>query len=151
MRTTILKNECLIGDKYGKRLVQLFDEAEKTIEIVMFEWRWYRSDPGNPMQMVNAALVRAARRGVIVRVVTSNKDVVEILKGCKILARKGTQRGYLHSKLVIIDNEVLVMGSHNFTGSALNKNIETSMLIPCLASVQNFKDFFNRLWQSSIT
>lgn len=148
MRTTVSANECLIGSQFAPRLIELIDNAEKTIDVVMFEWRWYESDPSNPMQLVNNAFVRASRRGVAIRCITSNAGIVEILRGLKWKAKKLNRRGLLHSKLIILDNEVVVVGSHNLTGSAMQSNVESSMVVPCTKSSHEFRNFFERLWLS---
>ena len=148
MRTPVQQNECLIGSEFGKRLVALLDGAERHIEIIMFEWRWYENDPSNPMQLVNNALVRAARRGVAIRCITHNREIINTLVPLKIKAKKLQRRGLLHSKLILIDDGVAIIGSHNLTSSAMQSNVETSMCIPCKQSAASFKQFFERLWQS---
>lgn len=148
MRTPISKNKCLTGAAYGKELIELFSQVERTIEIVMFDWRWYELDPANPMQLINNALVQAARRGVNVRCVTSSPDVILTLNGCGLKAKKVQRRGLLHSKMVILDSEVVLIGSHNFTHNALAKNYETTMLIADAESAEAWRAIFEKLWLS---
>ena len=45
-----------------------------------------------------------------------------------------------HAKIVIIDGRTAVVGSHNWTGSALSRNREASLLIddrPVIAEIEN--------------
>jgi len=147
MRTPIHKNKCLVGGEYSGEVIKLINDTVKSIEIVMFDWRWYGEDPTNPMQLINNALVRAVRRGVTIRALTGNKKIVPLLIQQGIMTKKINKRGLLHSKLLILDSELIVLGSHNLTGSAMYSNIETSMIIPCKESAQQFIEFFKRLWQ----
>jgi phosphatidylserine/phosphatidylglycerophosphate/cardiolipin synthase-like enzyme len=128
MQTPISKNESLIGAQYASRLLELINEAEKSIDIMMYEWRWYENDPGHPIQILNQALVRAVRRGVRVRALTFRGTITAKLREIGIDAKAWKLSKLMHSKMIIFDSEVVVMGSHNFTGSAIQSNIETSVL-----------------------
>lgn len=148
MQPPISKNETLLGSAYASRLVSLFDSAERTIDILMFDWRWYENEPANPMQLVNNALVRAVRRGVVVRAVTSSPAMVSRLLRIGVQARKVNQKGIMHSKCILLDSSVAVVGSHNFSQSAMLSNVETSIVLPDESSVADLSLFFSRLWQS---
>lgn len=149
MRSPLSKNECVIGGEYSTRLIKLLDSAERTVDIVMFQWKWYPNEPAHPLQMLNQAIVRASQRGVEVRVITAYQDIVDVLLSVKVKAKKYRHRGLLHSKLIIIDKEVVIQGSHNLTSSAMRSNVESSMIVPCVESAEHMTYFFNRLWAST--
>jgi len=47
-------------------------------------------------------------------------------EGCK--ARRPETPKLIHSKMMIIDGEILVIGSHNYTQSAFTMNHEVSLI-----------------------
>ena len=51
-------------------------------------------------------------------------------------------------KLVIIDDEIVYVGSHNWTESGLSYNSETSVRIVSEEIATIFKDYFNSLLNS---
>jgi len=51
----------------------------------------------------------------------------------------------MHSKFTIRDGKEVLVGSHNFSYSALNKNREASVIISGNA-VQEFMDIFEEDW-----
>lgn len=148
MRSAISKNKSLISSEFSQKLIEAIDLAQKNIEIVMFEWRWYENEPANKMQLINNALVRAVRRGVLVRAITSHAHIVDILNSVGIKAKKLKSSRLLHSKLIIFDSSSFCLGSHNFTLSAMQSNIETSLIVHDDLVGQNYVNFFNNLWQS---
>lgn len=80
------------------------------------------------------ALSRAASRGVRCRIVL-NKDpawqkaIQEVTDGgCSVhQLPKGAKRLYMHEKLILIDGQTLVIGSHNLSTASLLQNRELSL------------------------
>lgn len=139
--------EIIVGKQFPKKVIPLIDQSKTTIDIVVFDWRWYAQDPGLPIQLFNQAIVRAARRGVKVRAIANNDGIVKILNeiGCK--AKKLLTKRLVHCKMMIIDNRVAVVGSHNYTQSAFQMNLEFSVILKIPESNSDFFSFFNNLWQ----
>lgn len=148
MCSAIRKNRSLICSDFSSSLVESIEATKKCIEIVMFDWRWYENEPANKMQVINNALVRAVRRGVLIRSVTSSLEIVEILKSVGIQSKKIKTKRLLHSKLIIFDKEYICLGSHNFSISAMQSNIETSAIVHDAELCANYSQFFENLWQS---
>lgn len=149
MQTSIrpTKIETIIGNAFPKIVIPQIDEAKTSIKIVVFDWRWYPNDSGNPCQLFNQSIVRAVARGVRVRVVTNNFDIVATLKGIGAEAKKLITKKLVHAKLMIIDDDIVVIGSHNYTQSAFTMNFEISVMYTDVESVKGFNDFFNTLYQ----
>lgn len=80
------------------------------------------------------ALSRAASRGVQCRIVL-NKDpawekaIQEVSAGgCSVhQLPKGTHKLYMHEKMILIDGQTLVIGSHNLSTASLLQNRELSL------------------------
>jgi phosphatidylserine/phosphatidylglycerophosphate/cardiolipin synthase-like enzyme len=139
--------EAILGQQFPQKVIPLIDSAVFSIRIVVFDWRWYPNDPGNPVSLFNQAIVRAARRGVKVQVVANNDEVVKILKEQGVEARRIVLKDIVHAKLMIIDDKIIVIGSHNYTQNAFCKNHEISTIIYDAAQAPEFLKFFNSIWQ----
>lgn len=138
--------ETIIGKEYPKKVIPLIEQAKHSIDIVVFDWRWYPQDPGASVQLFNQAIIRAVRRGVKVRAIANNDQIVDILKqnGCQ--AKKLLTTKLVHPKLMLIDEETAITGSHNYTQSAFQMNYEISMIIQGREEIQNLIQFFNNLF-----
>lgn len=124
----------IIGKKYPDIVIPEIDQAKTSIDIVVFDWRWYDKDFCNPVQLFNQAIARAVRRGVKVSAVVNFGYSIQFLLDIGVDVREYKHKGTLHSKIVIIDNKHVILGSHNFSQSAFTSNVETSILL------KNFKD-----------
>ena len=138
--------ESISGREYPKKVIPLINEAKNSIDIVVFDWRWYPQDPGAVCQLFNQSILRSARRGVKIRVIANNDQIIDILKkeGCSAKRLKTSK--LVHCKLMIIDDQVVITGSHNFTQSAFQMNLELSVIIDEGVPNESFNLFFNNLW-----
>lgn len=140
--------ETIIGKEFPKKVIPLIEQAKTSIDIVVFDWRWYPQDPGNPVQLFNQAIVRACRRGVKVRVIANNNEIISTLKSLGVQAKKLLTKNLVHSKLMLIDGETAIMGSHNYTQSAFTMNFEVSTILKGREELQRFVDYFNNLFSN---
>lgn len=128
MPTSIVKNEILIGKQYPKELLSRINSAKKNIYVFMYDWRWYKQDFACEMSQINHALVCAVRRGVKVNAILNSNEVIETLKSLGMNAVKWNENKLMHAKAVIIDEWVSIVGSHNFSESAMGLNLEISQV-----------------------
>lgn len=128
--------------KYEQTLIQLLDNAKEAIVISM-----YSINPGtgekNPVKLLLNDLLEARKRGVSVTMYLNTRfmgteeteeSFIESLAfkelkdaGCTIYLMPSSRR--LHDKLIIIDNRYVVVGSTNWSNSALRRNFESNTLI----------------------
>lgn len=147
MEGQICTNEILIGSEYPKKLVGAIDNSQRCVFILMFDWRFYPYEPASDVQKVNMALARAVQRGVKVQCLANSLQIVEKLKEIGLDCRKFNSADLLHSKLVVIDDEVFFIGSHNFSKNAFNYNYETSVMSLDPVNAKLLSTYFQRLWQ----
>lgn len=152
--TVIPMQEFLVGDQRiefwflpdnsngVKRVIQLLDEAKKSIRVAMFMWT--RKD-------LAWAVINAYRRGVHVDVVMDEKSakgaasgVVFLLKTNNTPVSLSLPGPMLHHKFAYIDEKILINGSANWTYSAFNVNEDCFIVIFDLTPEQ--QDKLNRLW-----
>ena len=143
MVAIIPKNEVILGKEFPSKVIPLIRDAQHSISILVFDWRWYPDFPDSPVQLFNQAIVQAKRRGVVVRAVLNMADIVKQLRDLGIEARKVFSKDLLHTKLLIIDGQVAIIGSHNYTQSAFGKNFEVSYVVTDTAHVAQLVEYFN--------
>ncbi len=138
--------ESVIGSDFPKKIIPFIQAAKNSIKIVVFDWRWYPNEPGNPCQQFNHAILTAKNHGVEVKVITNIKEVVNLLnqQGCQ--AKYPESKHLVHAKIMIVDDKHLVIGSHNYTQSAFTMNREASVIIRDFSDIGPFVDFFNNLF-----
>jgi cardiolipin synthase A/B len=124
------------------RLIAQLDRAKKKIVIAMFTLT-------HPE--IAEAILRAQKRGLDVSIAidaftargASKKTITALEKeGVKIFLSQG--RELLHHKWAVMDEEVLIMGSANWTKAAFSKNRDFLLFLSPLQAEQ--KRFLNQLW-----
>ena len=128
--------------KYEQALIQLLDNAKEAIVISMYSISHGLGDK-NPVRLLLNDLLEARERGVSVTMYlntrfmddgTNEESFTEsaIFKeledaGCTIYLMPKSRR--LHDKLIIVDSRYVIVGSSNWSNSALRKNFESNTLI----------------------
>ncbi len=140
--------ETIIGKEFPKKVIPLIENAKKTINIIVFDWRWYPQDPGAQCQLFNQAIIRATRRGVKVQAIVNNDEIVRVLNqnGCQ--AKKILTKRLVHCKIMIIDGGTVITGSHNYTESAFQMNLEISVILDDVEKIAEFSNFFTNLFNT---
>lgn len=141
--------ETIIGKEFPKKVIPLIDNAVNSIDIIVFAWCWYPQDPGAPAQLFNQAILRARRRGVKIRVIANYDEIINILKneGCQV--KKLLTKNLVHCKVMIIDDKTVIVGSHNYTVSAFQTNLELSVIFDDPLAIDQCLVFFNNLFNSN--
>ncbi len=154
----------IVNDRdYYPIATRLIDNAKKSINMVMYEIRWY----GNPdsdyhdVSKLGKSLVNAKNRGCDVKIIMddgrgygfSNNDLVESAKNWKnYFESKGIEVRFdwsnetTHDKLIIIDDEIVIVGSTNWSQSALDYNHEANAVIVDNKVANEYEDYFQQLW-----
>lgn len=126
-----------------KRLLEVIHKAKFKIVIAMFTLTY---------SPITEALIQAKSRGVDITVAAdyftakgASKNTLEVLKksGIPILSSQGRQ--LLHHKWALIDDEILVMGSANWTKAAFSKNHDFLFFLFPLQKEQI--KFLKKLWK----
>ncbi len=140
--------DTIIGKEFPKKVIPVIDDSRKTIDVIVFDWRWYPQDPGSEVQLFNQSIVRAVRRGVRVRAIVNNDEIVSVLNevGCK--AKKILTKKLVHCKLMIVDGSTIIIGSHNYTQSAFQMNLEVSIILHDAEKIEDFQNFFLSLYDN---
>jgi len=147
----------IVGGAFFPKAVDLINHASKSVSICIFTARYYRGQSRNPVNDLFDALRRAACRGVSVRILLNqnfqddgshmhNKFIVLYFKSPNLQAAMGGKSTRLHAKLILIDDDYTIIGSHNYSARAQKTNFETSVIIKSKETCAFFKQEFERLW-----
>ncbi len=147
----------LVNGEYYPEVHKVLTKAKKSILCVMF---MAKLDPkhtkGDEYQLV-LDLIAAHKRGVKVRVIFDQnvkfwekerkRDLIERKSeyAYELLSRNGVpvfydnEKKVTHSKVLVIDNYITIIGSTNWTYSALRKNHEASVIIKSKSVARTFE------------
>ena len=130
----------LTNEDYFPALLKAIDEAQSEIFMSIFSFKAGVHKNSYP-DIVLAHLARATKRGIKVIVILENtgghdyKLDAENHKTKQLLEEKGinvyldSPRQTTHTKLIVIDERLVILGSHNLTQAALKYNNEISILM----------------------
>jgi len=62
---------------------------------------------------------------------------------------KYLRKPFLHAKLIIVDNEILYLGSINFSSPSLDENRELGILLTSKNLIQQVREVFKMDWENS--
>ncbi|ODS42314.1 MAG: hypothetical protein MSIBF_03010 [Candidatus Altiarchaeales archaeon IMC4] len=149
---------------YTGTVIGQINIAESSIDVVMFEVRYYKSRPESSANKILESLVAAKKRGVNVRVVAEggeaylgdsfekgNKAGIDYLVKNGVGVRLDPKNVTTHAKLVVIDGKTVIVGSTNWNYNSLDNNHETDILVNSQKAAQYFGDYFERLWRGDAT
>lgn len=112
------------GDTIEARLVELIDNANTSIRVMAFSFT---------LDAVGTALVDALERGVgvegVFETTGSLQGQMPKLACAGANVRQDGNPDILHNKVFIIDEQIVVMGSFNFSASARDNNSENLLVI----------------------
>jgi phosphatidylserine/phosphatidylglycerophosphate/cardiolipin synthase-like enzyme len=137
----------IIGNKFFEVVGPEILNASQEIDIIVFDWRWYKDQPAYSIQKFNQLLIRKAKFGVNVKAILNTRETARILEDNGVKTNIRDFGGLLHTKLMIFDNQKIVIGSHNYSYNAFETNFEASVLIDDKNIANEFKSYFNNLWQ----
>lgn len=136
----------IIGKEIAEKAIPLIQKAKKSIEIIVYDWRWYPNEPGVNIQRFNNEIINAVKRNITVRVIAEPEKTRQILNQNGIKAKKPFTKKTIHTKLMLIDQELLIIGSHNYTKNAFNLNEEVSIITDSKETIDRLKEYFDNLW-----
>lgn len=150
--------ESAIGFHYPQKVIPLVNGAKNKIDILMYEWKWYGHESAGGVQKLNLAVVGAARRDVKVRALLNtehmghaitkiNSRTKSFLDRYGVKCKMGQFGGVVHAKMMLIDDNIAVVGSHNYSKAAFSRNQEVSVIINGREHILDLIDFFNDLWR----
>ena len=130
----------------GRLVVQAIESARERLDVAA-----YALTSG----AIQRALERAARCGVVVRLVLDAREAARLegvgrlasLKGAGVLVRASEPDVTMHDKIMIADRETVQTGSFNYTASAERVNIENVIVLwGNIPFARRFGEHFDAVW-----
>lgn len=124
-------------------LVKHLDGAKKSIRVMAY---------GFTSAEISQALVRAKERGLVVeliqddRTASNNSDAIAPLVEVGIAVRNDAEHAIQHNKVILIDEDVVVTGSYNFTNSADKRNAENFMILKSAYAARRYAENWSAHW-----
>jgi len=153
--------EVITNEEYFPRVHQILREAKDSIQVMMFKACYYEKYPDSPSNILIRDLINAHQRGIKVEVILERgspkwKSTKENEKAGRILSEKGINVVYdfpfitTHSKMLIIDSNVSIVGSTNWSFYSLTHNNEVSVIIKSEEVAKELQNYFKKIWSSSL-
>jgi phosphatidylserine/phosphatidylglycerophosphate/cardiolipin synthase-like enzyme len=123
-------------------LINLISQARKSIYVAMYSFT---------RDGLASALVDAKNRGVEVKVIMEEENAYvqgsdyRMLKEAGVDVRLDGNPALMHHKFMIVDGELVVTGSYNWSTAAEDRNDENFVVIRDKEVVDRFTQEFNRL------
>lgn len=119
------------------------NNAEDFIDVAMYMFTDF---------VLASALVEARERGIEIRIYLDRSQVTARYTQSKYLVqnavdiRISSNNYIMHNKFAIIDGELLITGSYNWTQSANTRNDENLTIIDCIYVIEAYQEQFEKLW-----
>jgi len=131
-------------DFAAKACVAYIDAAKVSIDVAAFEL---------DNAVITDALVRAAKRGVIVRLVTDTDYLQEsgviALRGAGVPVLDDKRDALMHNKFMVFDKKAVWTGSMNFTENCAYKNNNHGLYIESVELAANYSTKFRWMFEEA--
>ena len=138
-----LKEDC--AARYMRRLESYLNRAEQSLDVCMYIMT---------CESLSNAIVNAYRRGVVVRIIIdgrmSGNDYAQTAVFHKngIAIKMQSSDNTMHHKFAILDGEILITGSTNWTMSAFFGNFDNILITNQCSLVKPFVSEFQKMWEA---
>lgn len=151
----------LIDEEYRRMLPQAMAGAKREIRIMMYRIQRKLGRGQTEENLFLDAMKDKVRRGVKVWLIVDyyprpGMAYKENLYAALILQDSGVYARYLknsrvcHAKAVIIDQEIAIVGSHNWTTNSLKRNLEVSLMVKDKEEVSRLVEEFDKLYKEGV-
>jgi len=148
--------EVVMDAQYFQVAKKMIQESKTSIQVMMFEMRYYDKHPDSPSNFLIKGLIDAKKRGVMVEVILEVRDDKDQTTQSNHRTGKMLSEGAVgvtydplfkttHAKCMVVDGELTLLGSTNWTYYALTNNNEVSVLIRSKELAKTLRDYFNRV------
>jgi phosphatidylserine/phosphatidylglycerophosphate/cardiolipin synthase-like enzyme len=142
--------------QYFQVAQKMIKEAKTSIQLMLFEMGYYEEHPNTPSNLLIRELIDAKKRGVKVEILLEVREGEDRTSkrnrhAGKILSEAGVEVIYdplfktTHAKCMVVDGQIILLGSANWTYYALTNNNEVSVLIRSKEMAKELIDYFNRV------
>ncbi len=128
-------------------IIKNIDDSNEFINIAMYTFTDIE---------IAQAIIRAKDRGVDVKIYLDRSQVNAKYSKSRYFVSAGIEEGIrissnnyiMHNKFAVIDNEIVITGSYNWTASAGERNDENLLVIDNKKIIEKYQNQFNNLWNN---
>ena len=155
--TTGGQSELILNDEYFQVAHREIQNAKESIYLIAYLFLLYDYQDAYSNRLLED-LIEAHEKGVDVHVILeypkpeymeeegpANQKVYEKLKAAGIDVRFDKPERTTHSKVLIIDEEIIIAGSHNYSFNGLKYNNETSLLLKDREKAERLIRYFRQI------
>lgn len=127
----------------AQNIVKAIDQAQSEVLVQAY---------GFTHNAIAQAVVRAHRRGLTVHVLldqkseSTNRYVIGLFQEAGVSMRMDGAHAIAHNKVIVIDAQVVVTGSFNFTNSAETRNAENVLILRGEGLAKTYRDNWQQHW-----
>lgn len=147
--------------EYIPTVLNLINAARSSVRLMLYQIFYYKNETRKITNRFNHAILAAHARGATVRFITNRSFPKPLFHqyqnhALNQFARLGIQTAFLrdkrclHAKTMVIDAQVIVLGSHNWSETSLKQNLEFSVAIRDKKTAQAFCNSFDVIWQEKV-
>jgi V8-like Glu-specific endopeptidase len=140
----------LSPDNYVEHVLEVIQAARDTIDIQNQSFKW-KDDADERFAELGEAILERQRRGATVRIIIrgeyGGQEQKDLLKQKGFRDRQIRILDKVHTKGVIVDSRVVVLGSHNWTDHGVLANRDASLIVYDRDVAEYFQDIFNFDWE----
>lgn len=150
--------QLVVDEQYFEVAKRMIQEAKSSIRIMMFEMGYYEKHPSSPSNLLIRELIEARKRGVQVEVILEvgegegkEKTTERNRETGRILSEGGVRVIFdpllrtTHAKWMLVDEELALIGSTNWTYHALTHNHEVSVLVRSKGLAKSLISYFEQV------
>ena len=137
-----LKDNC--PARYLRTLESYLNRAEQSLDVCMYIMT---------SESLSNTIVNAYRRGVVVRIIMDGRMAGNDFAQTAVFHRNGIaikmqySDNMMHHKFAIVDGDILITGSTNWTMSAFFGNFDNILITNQCSLVKPFVSEFQKLWE----
>jgi phosphatidylserine/phosphatidylglycerophosphate/cardiolipin synthase-like enzyme len=151
----------VLARRYHAAVGELIAGAGSRVDVCMFHVAL--PSPAHPTRQLLDQLVAAHGRGVAVRVLTDsdrtedpylstviNGPAIAVLRDAGVPVRVDTPEALLHSKFLVIDDDLAVVGSHNWSAGSYFTFDDLSLVLRTTGLAGELRARFDGLWAAGV-
>lgn len=152
--------QLLTDEQFLPAALDLIACAKKSIDISTFKAELTTKPRGRRLIKLFNLVIEKSRLGVPVRFLISKREnyghipltnlfAVRELQRNKVQVRHPRNSRLVHAKVIIIDGELAVLGSHNLSVKSCHNNFEVSLCITDPYIVGQLQGVFTTVWDDA--
>ena len=156
---SMLQNDGVIimnNRDYVPTLTELVDNAQKSVHAIIYQTGYYPDYPDGEPTYLQDALISASARGVKVQIIVDqsswnpsssmkNYEYAEYMRSKGVEVYLDPPDITTHTKVVVIDSSITVVGSTNWSFYALAMNNECAVAVKSKDLAKVYEKFFSQL------